>query len=1216
MKKLFKWLLLLTAALAVGITVLLYNPGLVKGPLERYLSELAGYRISLEGGLEISPGRLSVLTAKNIRISAPAWADNRDLISVDYLRLALDTGSLFEDIVIIDSLQADNLQLNLETDANGIGNWISANTHSPDDSGRDETGGDPVVIFNKIQFNDVGLRYKTGEKGIEHLLHITSLDQHQQPDGMLHISMNGDFNDRLIELTGSIGPYANLLATHDISFAGNGHFGELSFSGNGLIDDLMAPRRPQFIFEIQGPNIDEITSMLGVDDLGAGGFSLRARGDEINDHYEADINGEIGDIRLSVSAEVSDLSELNEIDLNMSVNGPSLGSLTRVFGIENWPDKPFRLQADLDRLGGTLNVSNLSLGIGSTELVLDALLTNFPHLDASRIKLSILGDDVAQFRSMLSISGIATGPFEIHGKLDVSPDEVELLQVEVQTSLGRATLSGTLGAAPSYVGSKFHLHFEGNNARTLMSFFDIDALPEKPFRLDTRIEMVENGMLIERGVLVTIEDEHLELGGFLAFNPGSKGTDVEVRFSGQHLKRVLQRIVGDTEVPDQPYNLSGRVRVLEEGIQLENVKAELNDIKLTATGLISLGDQFLDTGFDFQLDGDDLSALGNFAIIGDSLDIFVPGQSYHAAGFFAVEDNGWHLKDVSGRIGKTDFNFDSLISNQPEWAGSDVRFSIKGPDLHGLLADQDESDLPLGAFEANGRIMLSADTLSINEFSFETSTAHGKIDLDLGWPVGSGIDAGFDVNIWGDDIRHLLPSKGAFEPVKAAYKIRAVGQKRGKLVSIKQFDADIGNLQVKAKGKVGNNPADENADIAFSATSTDLSALGRLNGDPLPAMALDFKTDFKGNAHRFVLNNLSATLGESHIAGTLDVSLEGSKPDIKLTANSNYIDIRPFLELADSEDETETSKRPDRLIPATPLPLDALATADINMKLNIAELRYRGDSMKNVVIEAETRAGGLSIPQLSLQGPRGEFKAALSVTPAGVNKAGAKIADVKVDLSAEKMVANISGQPEENISQVPEIDMEFHASGKGGNLQEVAGSINGSLYLGSEGGTLEGVNLSVLDTFILDEIFSLIMPKTDTEDDLELSCIAAILKVTDGLVETDPALAFTTAQIALISKGTLDLKTEKMQFNFNATPNNALKISASELFNPYILVGGTLSEPQVGLDPAKVLLHGGAAIGTAGISVLAKGLLDRVSNTVPLCDEMLEQVQQKKGLNQ
>jgi len=49
----------------------------------------------------------------------------------------------------------------------------------------------------------------------------------------------------------------------------------------------------------------------------------------------------------------------------------------------------------------------------------------------------------------------------------------------------------------------------------------------------------------------------------------------------------------------------------------------------------------------------------------------------------------------------------------------------------------------------------------------------------------------------------------------------------------------------------------------------------------------------------------------------------------------------------------------------------------------------------------------------------------------------------------------------------------------------------------------------------------------------------------------------------------------------------------------------------VGLDPAKVILHGGAAIGTAGLSILAKGLLDRVGTAMPICEDMLKTVEAK-----
>jgi len=214
-----------------------------------------------------------------------------------------------------------------------------------------------------------------------------------------------------------------------------------------------------------------------------------------------------------------------------------------------------------------------------------------------------------------------------------------------------------------------------------------------------------------------------------------------------------------------------------------------------------------------------------------------------------------------------------------------------------------------------------------------------------------------------------------------------------------------------------------------------------------------------------------------------------------------------------------------------------------------------------------------------------------------------------MDLNAEEFILNLTGQAKDKLHQVPTLDIHIHANGQGGNWQQVAGSLNGSIYLGTRGGILEGVNLSILDTtFILNQIFSLIMPKADAKHDLVVTCAATVLKITDGLLETDPALVFSTNRISMTSKGRLDLKTEILNFNFNATPNKALQISADEFLNPYILVSGTLSEPVVGLDPAKVVLHGGAAIGTAGLSILAKGLLDRLSNTVSSCEKMLDQI--------
>ena len=318
--------------------------------------------------------------------------------------------------------------------------------------------------------------------------------------------------------------------------------------------------------------------------------------------------------------------------------------------------------------------------------------------------------------------------------------------------------------------------------------------------------------------------------------------------------------------------------------------------------------------------------------------------------------------------------------------------------------------------------------------------------------------------------------------------------------------------------------------------------------------------------------------------------------------------MRPFVDSADTvgvDDESVDTKDQQFMIPATPIPFEALAAADISINLHVSELQHMEDSINNLVFEAEVKAGSLNISEYSFEGPIGTFNTSLSIQPTGANQA-----DVIIDLSADKLVLNLSGLPDDKLHDIPAMSLDLHAQGRGGDTRQVAGSLNGELYLQSSGGTLEGVDLSILDTFIFDEIFGLLMPKNEADKDLTLKCVAAILKIENGLVKTNPAIAFTTNKIGVVTKATLDLKTEKMNFNFNATPTNALKISAGELFNPYILISGTLTKPEVGIDPAKALLHGGAAIGTAGISILAKGLIDRVGNAMPICEEMQEKAKQ------
>jgi len=1204
-KKIFKWLFLLFAVLVIGVSVLLFSPGLQKQLLERFVGKLTGRELVIDGNFDLDLGTKIRLDAKNIRLSNPDWAIKPWMIEADQLVLVIDTSSLFGETVSVESIDLNGLYINLETSNDGLNSWDFKKGSPSPPKGVESPGNSdkPAIIFGDIQVINAQVQHRGGVDDVTKTIRIANLQQHLQPDGLLHIELQGDLNGAQMEYTGTIGPYVNLLQGKNVSIDGKGQFGSLTLSGKATIDDIASPHRPLLNVELKGPNIDDVTSMLGVDDLGSGGFLVKITSSDANGELVASLRGDIGDFSINISAQLADLSALEKFDLQINANGPSLGSFTRAFGIRNWPDKPFNLQGSLKRHGQMLDVPSLNLSIGGTELALDAKLTKFPDLDSSRVHLSIKGDDVVQFRDLLGIKGIATGPFELKGSLDVSPEGVELVQLEAKTSAGKLLISGTLTGAPAYVGSKFHVSLNGGSAHAFLGIWGIDALPDDAYNLDTRVEVVNNGIVLEHGVLVTIGEDRVELGGLISFARSSIGTDFKVKISGDDLADMLSGLLSENMAPADPYDLSGRVRILEQGTRLDDVKGVFNDINLTLNGLIARASANETTRLDFAINGDNFEDLEGLVIRGVEKQIVAPGLKFDLKGEVELPENGYQLNKIVGHVGDASISVDGLIGKAAGLSGTDIQFSIAGSDLRKLLVIREDFEVPAGAFKTSGRFRLSEDTLRISGFEFDANATHGKANLSMGWPVGERADAEFDITIMGPDIRLFVPAMDAFKPNKTAFDLAAIGNWRGDALTLKKANLTTGDLYIDFRGSVDTSQTLKGGSISFALRSPDLSGIGELNGQPLPAVSVDATADFSGSVRHFFFDNLKGSVADHPFSGRIEIDLSDKVPRLDIKADIAYLDIRPYLEDAETEVEAAVTDKKNRLIPDTPLPLEMLASTDLKLKVHLGELRYIQDSLNNLEFDVEIEAGKLSVTEFSLDAPHGRFVSSLFITPTGNGAA-----DVSIDLNSDKVALNLAGLHVDQRDELFKMDVYFKANGHGRNWQEVAGSLNGTLSAGSEGGLLRGVSLGILDSFLFDKVLAVVTPQSKKEESVNVQCAALSLHIESGLATTIPYIAFETDRVVLLSSGTLNLKNEELKLDFNATPVQALNFSVGEVFHSSIAVTGTLMNIKIAADPGKVLLYGGVAVGTLGLSILAKGLIDRVVTADKPCRKMLDEM--------
>ena len=152
------------------------------------------------------------------------------------------------------------------------------------------------------------------------------------------------------------------------------------------------------------------------------------------------------------------------------------------------------------------------------------------------------------------------------------------------------------------------------------------------------------------------------------------------------------------------------------------------------------------------------------------------------------------------------------------------------------------------------------------------------------------------------------------------------------------------------------------------------------------------------------------------------------------------------------------------------------------------------------------------------------------------------------------------------------------------------------------------------------ELLNTLNPFSETDPYSNLECTVVLAAVESGTIVGDPALVIQSDRLNIFADAEVDLKTERVDADFNTVPRQGLGLSLSNLVNPYVKVSGTLANPSLGFDPESTLIEGGAAVATGGISILVKSFAERFLSSRDPCgtavsdaDEEFRALEEKYG---
>ncbi|MDH3547746.1 MAG: AsmA family protein [Gammaproteobacteria bacterium] len=723
MRRILFWITLGFFTLFVATAAWLWTAefGVFKPQLEDWITEATGREFAIDGDFSVDLARQTTVVATDVRFANPEWVGTQQMARIGRAEIRVDTRSLWKRPVVIELIEIEDAEVVLAGREDGAPNWVLEDT-KPSQVAKEDAAILPV-LFKRIDVNRLHLVADSPGRTRPLDIRIQSFNEVHRVDDMLEFSVNAKVNDRPVFVTAEVGGWMALLAGADVRYKLDARLDTFELTSDGWIDNLDNIRRPNFRFEANGPDINDLVRLLGLEeeDESEGDINISGSLTAANDKpLLLDVEGNLGLLQIEASGSLSDLEKFEEVDIDAQADSPNLGRLLGFFGIDQVGEAPFHLDVEASRKGSTLIVRKAEMLFGDATFNFSATMPSFPAFHSSNISLDVEGPDLERFRELTGLPGRAAGKFTVRANIDTSPDGGNEVQVDLATSLGVLEAQGILTNAAGHIGSQLDLKVSGNDLALLGSAYGLSNLPDKPFEISGSVALEQGGLRTTQPVVARVNDIALRLDGRAALNPGLQGSDFDFNLAGPDLAVLLGAFGPDEYVPNEPYDVTGKLQVRENGLGIHGLTATVGTSNIRIEGLLVPS-----SGLYGSTIAIDASGPAFEEIVDQVGQLEIAAGRYVLSGKIDLLEDVYRFDDVRFERDRGELLLDLEIG-QPasrNWIKFDLR--AQGTDIRTL-------------FDGSGRIKLNETPYSI--------VARGERDGEL-WSIDNmTLDAG-DVNL-------------------------------------------------------------------------------------------------------------------------------------------------------------------------------------------------------------------------------------------------------------------------------------------------------------------------------------------------------------------------------------------------------------------------------------------------------------------------------------
>ena len=237
--------ILVLVVITLGVIISQINVSDYKQDIITFVTNETGRDFKIDGDIELAITLIPTLIIEEVSLGNVDWGKSEPLLRAGRLEVEVSLIPLLSKTLVIKSLTLDDTQILLETNKDGIGNWVLAPiedvNNQPDSESPVSSTELPSIAIDELRFSNIQLKYHDGVSGKQTDINVevVSLQTNESSEPM-DLGLKASYNNIPVTMDGTLGAINLLTANSSSPINLNLFIGGSTIGLNGKIEKPLA----------------------------------------------------------------------------------------------------------------------------------------------------------------------------------------------------------------------------------------------------------------------------------------------------------------------------------------------------------------------------------------------------------------------------------------------------------------------------------------------------------------------------------------------------------------------------------------------------------------------------------------------------------------------------------------------------------------------------------------------------------------------------------------------------------------------------------------------------------------------------------------------------------------------------------------------------------------------------------------------------------------